>query len=113
MNGKRDPNLDLLRALAIVMVIVFHLSVMWPVRRDFVSRWGGLGAHGVTLFFVLSGWLIGNIYWKELTAKGRIRLTEFWLKRWLRTIPPYIAGYALAFWRQFLWKLLRCPCGCC
>ena len=101
MKGKRDPNLDLLRALAIVMVIVFHLSVMWPVRRDFVSRWGSLGEHGVTLFFVLSGWLIGNIYWKELKAKGRIRLTEFWLKRWLRTIPPYIAGFALAFCSAF------------
>jgi peptidoglycan/LPS O-acetylase OafA/YrhL len=49
------------------------------------------GGVGVDLFFVLSGWLIGNQLFKELSRNKSIDLKRFWLRRWLRTLPAYYA----------------------
>jgi len=65
-------------------------------------RWAGLGQHGVDLFFVLSGWLIGTLFWREYSRFGSVELTRFWLRRWLRTIPPYLAGLCLAWLAVFV-----------
>jgi peptidoglycan/LPS O-acetylase OafA/YrhL len=86
--NKRNANLDLVRAVAILLVLVFHApeyigSLVSPVIRD-------NGFLGVNLFFVLSGLLIGRIYFSE-SARGDFSVTRFWGRRWLRTIPPYVA----------------------
>ncbi len=52
-----------------------------------------LGA-GVDLFFVLSGFLIGRIYFRS-TAAADFSLWRFWRARWWRTLPPYYAAVAL------------------
>ncbi len=83
--------LDLLRAAAILLVVLFHLP------GDFLPAQGipGLawlkrfGWAGVDLFFVLSGWLIGGLYFREERAFGRVRLRRFWIRRFFRTLPPY------------------------
>lgn len=93
----RNENLDLLRALAIVGVLVYHVGGMWPIKYEWLTPFLPLGKYGVTLFFVLSGWLIGGIYWRELGAKGRVAIGRFWIRRWLRTVPPYLVGLLLAF----------------
>ncbi|MGN6544231.1 MAG: acyltransferase family protein [Aureliella sp.] len=93
----RDANLDLLRAIAIVAVLVYHLAIMWPVHDATIHSFASLGKYGVTLFFVLSGWLIGGIYWREHRAAGRVKLGNFWMRRWLRTVPPYLLGMSLAY----------------
>ena len=54
---KRNAGLDILRALAIVLVVNCHISVALKASGPWVAfGWGG---HGVDLFFVLSGWLLG------------------------------------------------------
>jgi peptidoglycan/LPS O-acetylase OafA/YrhL len=76
----RDPNLDLVRALAITFVLVGHFPLtLFPYQR-------ALG-FGVDVFFVLSGFLIGRILLKH--EQEGLRLGRFWTDRWLRTLPAY------------------------
>lgn len=88
---KRNANLDLVRAAAIMMVLVFHAP---PDLNWFFPPLGLHGFLGVNLFFVLSGLLIGTIYFSESSKPG-FRVIRFWLRRWLRTVPPYVAIVAL------------------
>jgi peptidoglycan/LPS O-acetylase OafA/YrhL len=82
--------LDLIRALAAIIVVYSHaddlLDEHWP-------RFTGSSAmDGVDMFFVLSGFLIGNILIR-LSYTTEIpwwrRLVDFWQRRWLRTLPNY------------------------
>jgi len=98
MSNSRDGNLDFLRALAIIAVVLYHIAGMWPSDSiAHVKDYAGLGRHGVTLFFVLSGWLIGGIYWREHKAVGQVGWTPFWIRRWLRTLPPYYVGLMVSY----------------
>jgi peptidoglycan/LPS O-acetylase OafA/YrhL len=85
----RLPYLDYLRSLAILMVLLSHSVLSYgPNYWIFPFQTGGVG---VDLFFVLSGWLIGNQLFKELSRNKTIDLKRFWLRRWLRTLPAYYA----------------------
>src|SRR5437867_3597405 len=86
----RDANLDLLRAAAISMVVTYHVIQMSPVPQPRLMRLAVFGQYGVDLFFVLSGWLIGRLYWKEHARFGDVELVRFWSRRWLRTIRRYL-----------------------
>jgi len=97
MGSKRDANLDLLRALAILLVLVAHVSEMWPNLLWRVVRYTELGGYGVDLFFVLSGWLVGGLYWKEQARSGSVDVKRFVLRRILRTVPCYLVALALAW----------------
>lgn len=84
MNSNRIYGLDLLRAIAILLVIYGHsityVNANLPKTGD-----------GVAIFFVLSGFLIGKILFKSLTEDfGLKQLTQFWKRRWLRTLPLYL-----------------------
>jgi peptidoglycan/LPS O-acetylase OafA/YrhL len=97
MMRSRDVNLDLLRAVAIIGVLVFHVAGMWPTHHPIIKEFSSLGKYGVNLFFVLSGWLIGGIYWREQELFGKVNVVNFWARRWLRTVPPYIFGMTLGY----------------
>jgi peptidoglycan/LPS O-acetylase OafA/YrhL len=97
----RNSHLDLLRATAIIMVVFYHLIQMSPVPLPGLMRFANAGQYGVDLFFVLSGWLIGNLYWKEFVKFGDVQLVRFWSRRWLRTIPPYLVALSLAWLAVF------------
>src|SRR5437867_2985585 len=99
--ANRDCQLDLLRAVAILMVVAYHLIQTSPVRPPPTVRFWRAGEYGVDLFFVLSGWLIGGLYWKERARFGNVNLLRFWARRWLRTIPPYLAALAVAWLAVF------------
>jgi peptidoglycan/LPS O-acetylase OafA/YrhL len=94
--GRRDGWLDWLRAGAIVSVMIYHVLQMSTGARYGweVARYGYLG---VDLFFVLSGWLIGGLYFREHGANGRVALLRFWQRRWWRTIPPYCVALLLSW----------------
>jgi peptidoglycan/LPS O-acetylase OafA/YrhL len=97
----RNQNLDLLRATAIAMVLVYHVILMSPVELADLMRRSAYGQYGVDLFFALSGWLIGTLYWKERSRTGGVALWHFWQRRWIRTIPPYLAALTLAWLAAF------------
>src|SRR6201982_2094186 len=56
-NRERQPGLDLLRALAIIVVVIYHAALFGFKLPGRVDRFGWIG---VDLFFVLSGYLIGG-----------------------------------------------------
>jgi peptidoglycan/LPS O-acetylase OafA/YrhL len=87
----RDPNLDALRALAILLVLLYHSPLESGLYLSYLKVNGGLG---VQLFFVLSGFLIGGIFFRE-RQRAHFNLLHFWSRRWLRTIPPYVALVAI------------------
>lgn len=93
----RNSNLDLLRAAAILLVLVYHIGEFMPNLPWLTQRYLELGAYGVDLFFVLSGWLIGTLIWKERARFGNLDLPRFWARRWLRTIPVYLVVLPIAF----------------
>lgn len=77
----RAPALDGLRTLAILIVVLYHLHV---------PQFEG-GFIGVTVFFVLSGFLITTLLLGERRRTGRVRLGSFWVKRLLRLYPALLA----------------------
>ena len=96
-DARRDPNLDLLRATAIGLVIVYHVVQMWPTPLNTLRKYTALGAYGVDLFFVLSGWLVGGLYWREQKENGRVSVIRFISRRILRTVPCYFVAFLISW----------------
>ena len=94
----RNPNLDVVRAGAIAMVVLAHSAVMSPVRHPLALTLAWIGQFGVDLFFVLSGWLIGGLFWAERAKFGDVEWRRFFLRRALRTIPPYFVVLPFAWY---------------
>src|SRR5947209_19800840 len=97
MRRQRNPQLDLLRAAAVLVVIIYHIVLRWPSAYPVLAAVTDYGQYGVDLFFVLSGWLIGGLYWHESQARGRVRVGRFVLSRVTRTVPPYLVALAVAW----------------
>ena len=92
-NTERVLGLDILRAYAIVSVLYGHAFELIKQHLSAtlqMAYWGPVW-DGVTLFFVLSGFLVGRIMISVCATNkpGFIDLVEFWVLRWLRTIPLY------------------------
>lgn len=68
-----------------------------------------LGGHGVDLFFILSGWLLGHVLFKELQRTGTIKLWRFFQRRWLRTLPAYYAVLGFTFIQAILQGRFEAP----
>jgi peptidoglycan/LPS O-acetylase OafA/YrhL len=85
--------LDLMRAVAILAVLLAH--------SQYLLQGAGLPAlplfDGVDLFFVLSGFLIGDILLRRLSDEGvtGTAVIGFWRRRWLRTLPNYYLFLAI------------------
>src|SRR5258705_7843183 len=89
---ERQPGLDLLRAFAIIVVVIYHAALFGFKLPGRVDRFGWIG---VDLFFVLSGYLIGGQLLAPL-ARGRpIDLWRFFARRVLRIMPAYFGVLAL------------------
>lgn len=74
------PDIDGLRAVAVISVILFHLN----------SSWLPGGFLGVDIFFVISGYLIGGILFRELST-NTFSLKNFYLRRMRRILPAFFA----------------------
>jgi len=95
MNERRN-GLDTLRAAAILLVFMSHYYGFASTNPTF-GVFSRLGWAGVDLFFVLSGFLIGDQILSGL-AQGRIlSLSAFYKRRLLRTLPDYWVVLALYF----------------
>jgi len=111
-NRERQPGLDLLRALAIIVVVIYHAGIMGFPLPGRVHRFGWIG---VDLFFVLSGYLIGGQLLAPLARGQRINLGRFFARRALRILPAYVVILTiyvfLPSWREYpemssIWKFL-------
>ncbi|WCE05324.1 acyltransferase [Pseudoxanthomonas sp. JBR18] len=88
------PGLDVLRAIAIVWVMFFHSWVVGGLGPDW--RWlSYYGWMGVDLFFVLSGFLIGQQVLAPLSRGEPLRFGDFYLRRAFRILPAYWVVLAL------------------
>ncbi len=77
----RKKGLDILRAIAVILVLIRH-SDLDNVVRNF-------GWLGVDLFFVLSGFLISNILFIEYKKTGHINVKRFLIRRGFKIFPPF------------------------
>src|SRR6058998_3521600 len=110
---ERQPGLDLLRALAIIVVVIYHAALFGFKLPGRMDRFGWIG---VDLFFVLSGYLIGGQLLAPLAREQSIKLGRFFARRVLRIMPAYFVVLAIYFllpsWREYsemsqpLWKFL-------
>ncbi len=91
----RRTSLDLLRFVAIFVVLFHHLHLEENAEHGLLLQ--GLirgGWVGVDLFFVLSGFLIGGLLFSELQETGEIRFARFFTRRAFKILP---SAYALLF----------------
>lgn len=103
MNGPRLHNIQILRAVAALLVVVHHVSD--ALEREglhwFVHSLGTLdqmGASGVDLFFVISGFIMVHVGGSGFP--GMREAIGFLLRRFLRIYPAYwiVTGVAIAIW---------------
>ncbi|MCP4092912.1 MAG: acyltransferase [Planctomycetes bacterium] len=106
-----EPVVDGIRALAVLWVVIFHAwffqgpffvpepeaasPFFLTIRDSPYWAWLVRGHFGVDLFFVISGFLIGSILFKELERTDSLRFKRFYLRRGLRLIPVYIVAMLL------------------
>lgn len=109
---ERQPGLDLLRALAIVLVVFYHAG-LFGFRLP--NNWQRFGWIGVDLFFVLSGYLIAGQLLASFARGESPNLRRFFWRRALRILPAYLVVVAVYFalppLREYptippLWKFL-------
>ncbi len=89
-SSQRIFGLDILRTLAIILVLLGHSSgIICPAFPAF--PWIPI-PDGVDLFFVLSGFLVGGILMDGIRSDGQWSFTDlrqFIRRRWFRTLPNY------------------------
>jgi peptidoglycan/LPS O-acetylase OafA/YrhL len=77
----RSLMLDILRGLAILLVVGRHYEY-----QGFAYK---IGWCGVDLFFVLSGFLISGLLFKEYKRRGSVDLKRFWIRRGFKIYPAF------------------------
>ena len=93
---KRLPGLDLLRAIAIVWVMLFHSWIVGGLSTIFAGVQSS-GWMGVDLFFVLSGYLIGGQLLRPLKNGVALDFLSFYICRSYRILPAYAVVLAMYF----------------
>ena len=100
LNSNYFPSLDGFRALAVILVVTYHLAL---VVHSHVYYFFINGPLGVDIFFVISGFLITTLLLKEKVSTGSISLRKFYFRRVLRIFPAayscliVIIGISLVF----------------
>jgi peptidoglycan/LPS O-acetylase OafA/YrhL len=92
----RDPWLDILRGIAVLMVVLAHLELpgsdpplLITQTLDLFASAGGRA--GVDLFFVLSGFLVSGLLFKEFDASGQVSAGRFLIRRGFKIYPAFWA----------------------
>lgn len=89
----RLPQLDFLRAVAVILVIGNHWTVCPPEVNFYLNKittvWYRGGWTGVDLFFVLSGFLVSGLLFNEYKKRGDINLKRFLIRRGFKIYPAF------------------------
>jgi len=85
------PDIDGLRAVAVLAVLAFHLNLPWPKLFTPIAPGGFVG---VDVFFVISGYLISNIIFREIT-QGSFSVARFYARRVKRIFPALYVIFAV------------------
>ena len=100
LEKKRNFGLDIARASSILLVLIAHRFSL-PIE---------LGILGVQIFFVLSGFLIGQILINDFRNDGKLStILKFWKRRWYRTLPLYylVLIFKILFYgNPYGWKII-------
>jgi peptidoglycan/LPS O-acetylase OafA/YrhL len=96
MKQNKYNGLDHLRALAILIVLLYHYCKLFP-HPEWTEILGSFGWVGVDLFFVLSGFLIASQLFEGIKENNNVNLREFYFKRFFRIIPAYLTVVLLYF----------------
>jgi peptidoglycan/LPS O-acetylase OafA/YrhL len=90
--SSRNTSLDTLRVIAVLLVILNHFGMdsspgSWTDAWILAFRRGGW--IGVDLFFVLSGFLVSGLMFKEFSETGRFNLCRFLIRRGFKIYPAF------------------------
>lgn len=91
MRTTRRADIQGLRAVAVLMVVVYHAGLPFPG-----------GYVGVDVFFVISGFVITALLQREWAASGRIRFSRFYARRFKRLTPALALMVAVTLIPAFL-----------
>ncbi len=94
-------SIDGIRAISIILVLVFHTFYVYQLAHPVHDvpamlselgtgwAWAFNGDKGVDVFFVMSGFLISGILFRQVASEGHMNLKNFYLRRYLRLTPAY------------------------
>ncbi len=102
--NSRIPGLDGLRAISIAFVCVGHADSLFSrtALNPFLVECLANHRLGVTLFFVISGFIITWVLRRERSTRGTISLSGFYVRRAFRILPPVAVYLVYLAWRQSL-----------
>jgi len=99
MKIKYRPEIDGLRTIAVISVIVYHAKIF--IGDKHILQGGFIG---VDIFFVISGYLITSLILKELELTGKLSLKNFYMRRIRRILPALLIVMLISF--LLAWKFL-------
>lgn len=101
---KRAPRmlaLDLLRAAAVLLVLGRHAPVIPEGSNDlaqaFSEFWFRFGWVGVDIFFVLSGFLVSGLLFREFSQRGKLDVKQFFIRRGFKIYPSFYLLLLVSF----------------
>ena len=94
---KYRPDIDGLRAIAVISVIIYHAKISFA--DTYVLNGGFLG---VDIFFVISGYLITSIILREIKIKKNFSFQDFYLRRSRRILPVLLIVFLFTFLLGYL-----------
>lgn len=94
----RLAELDVLRTVAVLLVVGHHWAQFVARDTSFITRlmWK-MGWVGVDLFFVLSGFLVSGLLFREYSKYGKVNVVRFFVRRGFRIYPSFYVMIAIMF----------------
>ena len=95
----RDTRIDLLRGIAILVVMLLHFSLTYRLTQSQLANWFTPqlvralvinGNYGVTIFFAISGFLITSNSLRRAGTLGQIDVRKFYAYRFARIMPTLV-----------------------
>ena len=96
IGNTRNPTIDGLRGVSIILVLLHHFNIAYRLEDTALARVFGWdmvhavvrnGNYGVTIFFVISGYLITSNAERRFGSLAAIRPLAFWRRRAARILP--------------------------